>query len=420
MLETKLLRENIGQVAKQLAGRGFMVDTAVFQALESERKTLQIATQELQNERNSRSKAIGQAKAKGQPVEPLLADVSRLGTELKEKEEALEKVLEKLQALLSTLPNIPHSSVPIGKSELDNVEVRRWGAPKIFDFLALDHVALGKGQLDFETASRLSGARFVVLRNSLAKLHRALAQFMLDTHTQLNGYEEVYVPYLVSSNALYGTGQLPKMMDDLFTIEGTDLSLIPTSEVSVTNLVREQIIEAECLPLKYTCYSPCFRKEAGSYGKDTRGMFRQHQFDKVEMVQIVHPDKSYEALEAMVSHAEVILQQLGLPYRVVTLCSGDMGFCAAKTYDLEVWLPGQNQYREISSCSNTESFQARRMQARFRNPITQKPEYLHTLNGSGLAVGRTMIAVMENYQDKEGRVHIPPVLLPYMGGTAII
>jgi seryl-tRNA synthetase len=420
MLETKLLRENIGQVAKQLAGRGFMVDTAVFQALESERKTLQIATQELQNERNSRSKAIGQAKAKGQPVEPLLADVSRLGTELKEKEEALEKVLEKLQALLSTLPNIPHSSVPIGKSELDNVEVRRWGAPKIFDFLALDHVALGKGQLDFEAASRLSGARFVVLRNSLAKLHRALAQFMLDTHTQLNGYEEVYVPYLVSSNALYGTGQLPKMMDDLFTIEGTDLSLIPTSEVSVTNLVREQIIEAECLPLKYTCYSPCFRKEAGSYGKDTRGMFRQHQFDKVEMVQIVHPDKSYEALEAMVSHAEVILQQLGLPYRVVTLCSGDMGFCAAKTYDLEVWLPGQNQYREISSCSNTESFQARRMQARFRNPITQKPEYLHTLNGSGLAVGRTMIAVMENYQDKEGRVHIPPVLLPYMGGTAII
>lgn len=420
MLDTKLLRENPERVAEQLATRGYKFDVAAFQALENERKVLQVATQELQNERNSRSKAIGQAKAKGEAVETLLADVARLGTALKEKEEALGVVQEKLHAIQAMMPNIPNASVPIGKDETENVEIRRWGTPKEFDFEVLDHMALGKEQLDLEVASKISGARFMVLRNGLAKLHRALAQFMLDTHTQLNGYEEVYVPYLASSQALYSTGQLPKGADDMFSINGTDLWLIPTSEVSVTNLVREQILEEQRLPLKYVCHSPCFRKEAGSYGKDTRGMFRQHQFDKVEMVQIVHPDKSYEALEAMVTHAETILQQLNLPYRVVALCTGDIGFNAAKTYDLEVWLPGQNQYREISSCSNTESFQARRLQARFRSSTTQKPEFVHTLNGSGVAVGRTLIAVMENYQDKEGRIHVPPVLLPYMSGITVI
>lgn len=420
MLDVKLLRENTNLVAEQLASRGFKLDTEAFQALEIDRKALQVATQDLQNERNVRSKAIGQAKAQGQSVESLLADVARLGTELKEKEDALASVQQKLHTILALIPNIPNKSVPRGKSEAENVEIRRWGTPKVFDFTALDHVALGATQIDFEAASKISGARFVVLRNQIARLHRALAQFMLDTHSQQHGYEEVYVPYLVSSHALYGTGQLPNMQDDLFAIADSDLRLIPTSEVSVTNLVREQILEAEQLPLKFVCYSPCFRKEAGSYGKDTRGMFRQHQFDKVEIVQVVHPEKSYEALETMVSNAEAILQKLDLPYRVVALCTGDMGFNAAKTYDLEVWLPGQNSYREISSCSNTESFQARRMQARFRNPVTHKPEYVHTLNGSGLAVGRTLIAVLENYQDKEGQIHIPQALIPYMGGISVI
>lgn len=420
MLDIKFLRENVDLVAKLLKNRGYIFDTATFEALEKERKTLQVATETLQNERNSRSKAIGLAKAKGEAIEPLLADVARMGDELKAKEEALEQIQSKLHALLSAVPNIPHASVPIGKDETENLEIRRWGTPKTFDFPIKDHLVLGGKQLDLEAASQISGARFMVLRKGLAKLHRALAQFMLDTHTQLNGYEEVYVPYLASTQALYGTGQLPKMSEDLFAIKDSDLCLIPTSEVSVTNLVREQILEADQLPLKYVCYSPCFRKEAGSYGKDTRGMFRQHQFDKVEMVQIVHPEKSYETLEAMVTHAESILQQLGLPYRVMALCTGDIGFNAAKTYDLEVWLPGQNQYREISSCSNTETFQARRMHARFRNPQTQKPEYLHTLNGSGLAVGRTLIAIMENYQDKEGRIHVPPALIPYMGGITVL
>lgn len=420
MLDVKLLREDPELVAKKLATRGFIFDTHAFQTLESQRKTLQTATQDLQNERNSRSKAVGLAKAKGESIEPLLADMAKVGTELKEKEESLEVVQHELQQMLSWMPNIPHESVPIGKSEEENVEVRRWGTPKTFDFPVLDHVALGKGALDFDAASEISGARFTVLRKGIARLHRALSQFMLDTHIRDHGYEEVYVPYLVSSNALYGTGQLPKMADDLFAIRDTDFWLIPTSEVSVTNLVRNQILEVEQLPLKFVCHSPCFRKEAGTYGKDTRGMIRQHQFDKVEIVQIVQPEKSYQALEAMVCHAEAILQKLNLPYRVVTLCTGDIGFCAAKTYDLEVWLPGQNKYREISSCSNTETFQARRMHSRYRNPETRKPDYLHTLNGSGLAVGRTLVAILENYQDKDGHIHIPSVLAPYMDGITII
>lgn len=420
MLDMKLLRENVTSIAEQLKNRGYSFDIEKFQALEKERKAIQVATEALQNERNLRSKAIGLAKGKGEPVEPLLTEVANLGSELKTKEEALEEIQSRLHTLLSEVPNVPHSSVPIGKDETQNVEIKRVGTPKTFDFPVKDHLELAKGQLDLEAATRIAGARFVVLRKGLAKMHRALAQFMLDTHTQLNGYEEVYVPYLANSAALFGTGQLPKMAEDLFAIKDSDYWLIPTSEVSVSNLVREQILEAGELPLKFVCYSPCFRKEAGSYGKDTRGMFRQHQFDKVELVQVVHPEKSYEALEAMVTHAESILQQLGLAYRIVALCTGDIGFQAAKTYDLEVWLPGQNQYREISSCSNTEAFQARRMQARFRNPHTQKPEYLHTLNGSGLAVGRTLIAIMENYQDKEGRIHVPAALLPYMGGISVI
>lgn len=420
MLDMKLLRENVTSIAEQLKNRGYSFDIEKFQALEKERKAIQVATEALQNERNLRSKAIGLAKGKGEPVEPLLTEVANLGSELKTKEEALEEIQSRLHTLLSEVPNVPHSSVPIGKDETQNVEIKQVGTPKTFDFPVKDHLELAKGQLDLEAATRIAGARFVVLRKGLAKMHRALAQFMLDTHTQLNGYEEVYVPYLANSAALFGTGQLPKMAEDLFAIKDSDYWLIPTSEVSVSNLVREQILEAGELPLKFVCYSPCFRKEAGSYGKDTRGMFRQHQFDKVELVQVVHPEKSYEALEAMVTHAESILQQLGLAYRIVALCTGDIGFQAAKTYDLEVWLPGQNQYREISSCSNTEAFQARRMQARFRNPHTQKPEYLHTLNGSGLAVGRTLIAIMENYQDKDGRIHVPAALLPYMGGISVI
>ncbi len=420
MLEIKLIREDADKIATQLAARGFTLDVEALKNLEAKRKTIQVETQKLQSERNQRSKAVGLAKTAGLDIEPLLADVARLGTDLKTAEVALEEIQQALHTIYAACPNLPHASVPYGQSEEDNIEIRRWGTPGSFEFTPKDHVELGGIHMDFESATRLSGARFVVLHKKIARLHRALTQFMLDRHSEHHGYHEVYTPYLVSAECLYGTGQLPKMQDDLFTVADTDLYLIPTSETSVTNLVRDQIIDSEQLPLKYVCHSPCFRKEAGTYGKDMRGMLRQHQFDKVEMVQIVAPEGSYQALEEMVGHAETILQLLKLPYRVLTLCTKDMGFAAAKTYDLEVWLPGQDRYREISSCSNTESFQARRMQARFRHPETHKPEYVHTLNGSGLAIGRTLIAVMENYQDAKGRIHIPEVLLPYMGGITVI
>ncbi len=420
MLDPKILRENPEAIAVQLATRGFVLDVETLKKLESQRKLLQVETEKLQNERNLQSKKIGQVKASGGSVEPLLALVAGLGDKLKLAEEALSVVQKELQRIFDAIPNIPHASTPIGKNETENVEIRRWGTPTQFNFEIKDHVSLGGSALDFDAAARISGARFVVLHGKLARLHRALAQFMLDLHTEVHGYQEIYVPYIVASDSLYGTSQLPKAADDMFAIKESDFWLIPTSEVAVTNMVREQIIDAEKLPLKYACHSPCFRKEAGTYGKDMRGMLRQHQFDKVEMVQIVLPEDSYAALESMVTHAEAVLQKLKLPYRVVSLCTGDISFSAAKTYDLEVWLPGQNQYREISSCSNTESFQARRMQARFRNANTHKPELLHTLNGSGIAVGRALIAVMENYQDAEGRINVPEVLVPYMGGVTVI
>lgn len=422
MLDVKLLRETPEVVAKRLETRGFTLDVAKIKALEQKRKKLQIETQELQNERNTRSKTIGQAKAKGEAIEPLLADIERLGDNLKQVEQQLEVVLKDLQEIYDWIPNLPHESVPIGASEEDNVEVRQWGSPKEFAFTPKDHVALGELQknIDFDAATKLSGSRFVVLKKGVARLHRALAQFMLDLHIEEHGYQEVYTPYLVSSLCMYGTGQFPKFKDDQFGIEGEDLWLIPTAEVSLTNLVSDTIIEEATLPLKFTSHTPSFRKEAGSYGKDMRGMLRQHQFDKVEMVQIVKPEHSYAALEEMIGHAENVLKRLELPYRVTSLCTGDIGFASAKTYDLEVWLPGQNRYREISSCTNTENFQARRMQARYRNSETNKPEFVHTLNGSGVAVGRALIAVMENYQDEAGRIRIPEVLIPYMGGASII
>lgn len=420
MLNIKLLREDLERTAAKLETRGCRLDIETLEQLEAKRKAIQLETQSLQNQRNQHAKAIGQAKASGVNIEPLLADVNHLGETLKAAEAELAAVQAALHDIYITLPNLPHASVPQGTTEEDNVEVRRWGAPRAFDFEVQDHVALGGANLDLVSASRLSGARFVVLQSHIAKLHRALGQFMLDYHVKHHGYTELYVPYLVSHECLYGTGQLPKMADDLFSIANSGLALIPTSEVSITNIARDQIIDEHLLPLKYVCHSPCFRKEAGSYGKDMRGMLRQHQFDKVEMVQLVMPEDSYSALEAMVGHAEAILQALQLPYRVMCLNTSDLGFNAAKTYDLEVWLPGQDRYREISSCSNTESFQARRMQARFRSRDSHKPEYLHTLNGSGVAVGRALIAVMENYQDAAGRIRIPEVLLPYMGGIDII
>ncbi len=422
MLDPKYVRDNLEEVSSRLSSRGFQFDWASLEASEAQRKVLQIETEQLQQERNQRSKEIGQAKAKGDntQAEALLAQVATLGDRLKAAEESLEVVQQALHNAYAHMPNLPHPSVPEGKNEHDNVEVQRWGEPKVFDFEALDHTLLGGSQIDSALAAKLSGSRFTVLKGSIARLHRALAQFMIDTHVQDHGYEEIYVPYLVSGDALYGTGQLPKFADDLFEIKDSHLWLIPTSEVSVTNLVRDQILKAEQLPLKYVCHSPCFRKEAGSYGKDMGGMFRQHQFDKVEMVQIVHPEHSYEVLEAMVKHAQSILQKLALPHRVVALCKGDLGFYAAKTYDLEVWLPGQNRYREISSCSNTESFQARRMQARFMDPAVGKTQHVHTLNGSGVAVGRALIAVLENYQNAKGQVVVPEVLRPYMGGMEIL
>lgn len=419
MLDNRLLRENPEGIAKLLATRGFTLDVERFKSLEEKRKTIQTETQALQNERNTRSKAIGLAKSKGEDIQPLLKQVEDLGSQLSAKEAALETLQQELQGILDFIPNIPHESVPVGKSEEDNQEIRKWGNPTHFDFEPKDHVALGHKWLNFDEASKIAGSRFVVLKGPIARLHRALAQYMLNLHLD-HGYEEVYVPYLANKDSFYGTGQFPKFKEDMFATEEPEYWLIPTSEVALTNLARDSILEMSELPKQYVCHSPCFRKEAGTYGKDMRGMIRQHQFDKVELVHMVHPDKSYQALETMLTHAEAVLQGLKLPYRVVALCTGDLGFQSSKTYDLEVWLPGQDRYREISSCSNTEAFQARRMQARFRNPATQKPEYLHTLNGSGVAVGRCLIAVMENYQDSLGRIQVPEVLLPYMGGIDII
>ena len=422
MLDIQALRNDLDGVVSALKKRGFDFDAAGFLALEQTRKTLQTRTQDLQAKRNNASKLIGMAKAKGEDVSAVMAEVAGMGDQLKADEAQLSALQAQLQALLLNVPNLPHDSVPAGLSEADNVEVRKVGVPRQFDFAVKDHTDVGAPLgLDFDTGIKLSGARFTFMRGAIAKLHRALAQFMLDTQTEQHGYTECYTPYMVNADSLIGTGQLPKFEADLFSLNHNDskLYLIPTSEVTLTNSVRDEIVAMEALPIKLTAHTPCFRSEAGSYGRDTKGMIRQHQFDKVEMVQIVHPSKSYEALEEMVGHAERILQDLGLPYRVVSLCVGDMGFGAAKTYDLEVWLPAQNTYREISSVSNCEAFQARRLQARFRNEAG-KPELVHTLNGSGLAVGRTLVAVLENYQNADGSVTVPEILRPYMNNLALI
>jgi len=421
MLDPRWLRTDLDDAARQLARRGFALDTAALRALDARRKAAQVRTQELQAERNAKSKEIGRAKAAGQDIQPLLDAVAHLGDALKAAEAELEVIQAEWNAIALTTPNIPHASVPDGRDENDNREERRWGEPAQFGFTPKDHVDLGAalGLMDFESAAKLTGSRFVVMAGPLARLHRALIQFMLDTHTREHGYTEAYVPYLVNAESLRGTGQLPKFEAELFKLAGEqEYYLIPTAEVPVTNLLRDVIVEADDMPRRWVAHTPCFRSEAGSYGKDTRGMIRQHQFEKVELVQAVRPEESAAALEALTGHAEAILQKLGLPYRVVTLCTGDMGFSAAKTYDIEVWLPGQGKYREISSCSNFEDFQARRLQARWRNPSTGKPELLHTLNGSGLAVGRTLVAVLENGQEADGGIRIPEVLRPYMGGAA--
>ena len=432
MLDTRLLRSDLDTVVTNLARRGFVFDKTAFIASEERRKALQVEVDRLRNERNTRSKSIGRAKAQGQDIAPLLAEVESLGDELKRADEGLAEEQARLEAMLLDVPNLLHESVPDGRDESANVEIRRWQEPRQLDFAPLDHVALGEklGGLDFESATRISGARFAVMRGAVARLHRALAQFMLDLHTGEHGYTEAYVPYLVTRQTLTGTGQLPKFEADLFALKGRDdlkeeeslqdLYLIPTAEVPLTNLVRERIIEAGDLPLRYAAHTPCFRSEAGSYGKDTRGMIRQHQFDKVELVHVVRPQDSYAALEELTANACTVLERLGLPYRVMALCAGDVGFGSAKTYDLEVWLPGQGKYREISSCSNCEGFQARRMQARWRNPETGKPEPVHTLNGSGVAVGRALVAVLENYQQADGSVIVPEALRPYMGGLELL
>lgn len=450
MIDPHLIRNDPQGVAKHLARRGFQLDARRLSELEGERKKIQVQVQEFQQERNTRSKAIGQAKAVGEDIGPLRAAVADLGEKLKQAESQLDHIQSQLNDILQGMPNIPHHSVPDGKDENHNKLIRKWGDPPQFKFETRDHVDLGSGlgELDFEVAAKISGARFAFMRGDLARLHRALIQFMLELHTREHGYEEVYVPYIVNADSLRGTGQLPKFEDELFIIpkkrfemkdeaiaralEGETYQrgsfkqvsdnwyLIPTAEVPVTNIVRDEILDAEILPLKFVAHTPCFRSEAGSYGKDTRGMIRQHQFEKVEIVQIVRPQESYDILEELTHHAEAVLKELGLPYRVVALCTGDLGFAAAKTYDLEVWLPGQQCYREISSCSNFEDFQARRMQARWRNPGTGKPELVHTLNGSGLAVGRTLVAIMENYQNRKGRIEIPEVLRPYMDGMEVI
>ena len=423
MLDPRLFRAELEATAALLARRGFALDTAAIARLEAERKEIQVKTQQLQAERNARSKAIGQAKAKGEDAAPLLAAVADLGDKLKAAEGRLNAIQEELNGILMGVPNIPHESVPDGSGEEDNVEVRRWGEPRVFDFEPKDHVDIGEqlGLLDFETAAKITGARFATMKGPLARMHRALIQFMLDLHSGEHGYSETYVPYLVNADSLRGTGQLPKFEQELFALRGEqNYYLIPTAEVPVTNIVRDVIVDAAQMPLKFVCHTPCFRSEAGAYGKDTRGMIRQHQFEKVELVQVVRPEQSWQALEELVCHAEEVLKRLELPYRTMALCAGDMGFSAAKTYDLEVWLPGQNKYREISSCSNFQDFQARRMQARWRNPETKKPELVHTLNGSGLAVGRTLVAIMENYQQADGSVAVPVALQPYMGGMTAI
>ena len=426
MLDPKLVRSQPQLVAERLATRGFVLDVAQLESLEARRKTVQTRTETLQAERNSRSKSIGQAKGRGEDIQPLLADVERMGTELSEAKQELDEIQSELDALLLAMPNLPAEGVPVGADEDDNVEVRQWGSPREFDFEPRDHVSLGEqhGYLDFETAAKLSGARFALMRGPIARLHRALAQFMLDVHVNEHGYEELYTPYLVQADALQGTGQLPKFEADLFRVprgdDQRDLFLIPTAEVTLTNTVSQSIIDADKLPLRMTAHTPCFRSEAGSAGRDTRGMIRQHQFDKVEMVQIVRPQDSAAALEELTGHAENILKLLNLPYRVLELCTGDMGFGATRTYDLEVWIPSQGKYREISSCSSCGDFQARRMQARWRNPETGKPELVHTLNGSGLAVGRTLVAILENYQEADGSIRIPEVLEPYMPGIGQI
>jgi seryl-tRNA synthetase len=424
MLDIQVLRADPQAVARRLADRPFTLDAAAFQSLEEERRAVQTRTQELQSMRNGIAKRIGQAKAKGEDAAPIMAESAAVNEELGALEKRLDDVQSRLQDFLAVVPNVPHASVPAGRSSEDNVEARRVGEPRTLGFAPKDHTDLGAalGMLDFDAAAKISGSRFAVMTGPLARMHRAIAQLMLDVHTQEHGYTEVYAPYMVNAKSLYGTGQLPKFKEDLFAIprgELGDFYLIPTAEVPVTNLVRDEIVPLERLPLKYVCHSPCFRSEAGSYGKDTRGMIRQHQFDKVELVQIAHPANSYECLEQLTGHAETILKRLELPYRVVTLCTGDMGFSSAKTYDIEVWLPGQQAYREISSCSNFEGFQARRLQARFRGE-KGKPETVHTLNGSGLAVGRTLVAIMENYQNADGSITVPAALRPYMGGIETI
>jgi seryl-tRNA synthetase len=425
MLDSKLVRSQLHEIAERLATRGFALDVARIEALEGQRKTLQTRTEQLQAERNSRSKSIGQAKQRGEDIAPLLAEVDKMGSDMEEGKRQLDGIQAELDHLLLSIPNLPDASVPVGADEDGNVEVSSWGTPRSFDFPILDHVALGEkfGWLDFETAAKLSGARFALLRGPIARLHRALAQFMINLHTAEHGYEEAYTPYLVQGSALQGTSQLPKFEEDLFKISRdgeADLYLIPTAEVSLTNIVAGEILDAKQLPLKLVAHTPCFRSEAGSSGRDTRGMIRQHQFDKVEMVQVVDPATSMEALEGLTANAERVLQLLELPYRKLALCTGDMGFSAVKTYDLEVWVPSQDKYREISSCSNCGDFQARRMQARYRNPETGKPELVHTLNGSGLAVGRTLVAVLENYQQADGSIRVPEVLKPYMAGIEVI
>lgn len=424
MLDAKYVRANPEELAQLLKKKGYEFPVSQFVELENQRKQLQVDTENLQNERNTRSKGIGKAKAAGEDIQPLLAEVADLGSKLDAAKAELNEVQAKLDDVLYGVPNIPCENVPEGADEDDNVEIRRWGTPREFDFEPQDHVALGEasGELDFETAAKLTGSRFSVMTGKLARLHRALIQFMLDTQIDEHGYTETYVPYMVNEDSLRGTGQLPKFGEDLFKVPFGDRQyyLIPTAEVPVTNIVRDEIVEAEQLPMQFTAHTPCFRSEAGASGKDTRGMIRQHQFEKVEMVQIVEPSKSWETLDQMTGHAEAILQKLNLPYRVVTLCGGDLGFSAAQTNDIEVWLPGQAKYREISSISNMTDFQARRLKARWRNPETGKPELVHTLNGSGLAVGRTLLAVMENYQTAEGNIAVPEVLQPYMGGKTEI
>ncbi|MCA0402660.1 MAG: serine--tRNA ligase [Proteobacteria bacterium] len=422
MLDIKLLRDNPVFVQEQLKRRGFEFDINLFSQLEEKRKNFQVATQNLQNERNLRSKEIGLLKAKGEDIEQARLDVNRLGEDLEKQKIELDLVLKQLDDLLLSLPNIPNASVPQGRDENDNQEIRRWGIVPEFDFEVKSHDELGEnlGQMDFALGAKITGSRFVVMKNKIAKMHRALIQFMLDTHTEQHGYQEINVPYIVNSDSLYGTAQLPKFEDDLFKLRGEqNYYLISTAEIPVTNTVRDTILNVDELPQRFACHSPCFRSEAGSYGKDTKGMIRQHQFEKVELVWVTKPEESYEALETLTKHAETILQKLNLAYRVVTLCSGDLGANSAKTYDLEVWLPSQNTYREISSCSNMEAFQARRMKARYKNKENNM-ELVHTLNGSGLAVGRTLVAIMENYQDKDGNIHVPKVLQSYLGGLEII